>query len=263
MSSDAGSVGNELDEQQKEILRKKKELEDSLSLPPTTDVATPSVVSQDSTEASDEKAEDKSDANTFDIYRPQLTMEQAAALLGKSVRALERSLAGRWGNKLPEGWNARKVKTESGEEWRIIPPAGFKIKSTRQETEKAIQEILSFDPAKTTASSFEILDFNPNSKRGAETPTIVIDRSEDVELLLRELLSVQKSLSEERRLHMEDLRMMTQLQSSMRLIESTAAENATAKSDLEATKQELESLKRDYDRLSNLPWWKRIFAFAK
>lgn len=258
MAPEADRVETEVDEQKK----KKKELEDSLNLPPTTDPVTPLAVSQETAEAAN--TTETSDTNTFDIYRPQLTMQQAAALLGKSVRALERSLSGRWGNKLPEGWSARKVKTEHGEEWRIIPPAGFKVRSNRQETEKAIQEILSFDPNKSssTSSPLEMIDFSP-TKRGQETPTIVIDRSEDVELLLRELLSVQKALSEERRLHMEDLRMVAQLQSSMRLIESNASENAHAKSELQSTKQELETLRREYDRLAKLPWWKRLFGFGK
>lgn len=257
MAPEADKVKTEIDD-------KKKELEESLNLSPTTDANTPSAVSPENQENSEANEHEKSDVNTFDIYRPQLTMAQAATLLGKSVRALERSLSGRWGNKLPEGWSARKVKTEQGEEWRIIPPAGFKVRSNRHETERAIQEILSFDPAKSSASNpLEMIDFSPSAKKGQETPTIVIDRSEDVELLLRELLSVQKALSEERRLHMEDLRMVTQLQSSMRLIESNASENANAKTELLSTKQELENLRRDYDRLVTLPWWKRLFAFGK
>ncbi len=246
-----------------EIDEQKKELEESLNLPPTTDPNTPSAVSQDTDTTGD--TQEKSDSDTFDMYRPQLTMQQAATLLGKSVRALERSLSGRWGNKLPEGWSARKVKTEHGEEWRIIPPAGFKVRSNRQETEKAIQEILSFDPTKSPSSNpLEMIDFSPAvSKRGQETPTIVIDRSEDVELLLRELLSVQKALSEERRLHMEDLRTVAQLQSSMRLIECNAAENSNAKAQLLTTQQELENLRLEYDRIASLPWWKRLFGIKK
>lgn len=245
------------------IDEQKKELEESLNLPPTTDPSTPSAVSQDTDTTGD--TQEKSNADAFDMYRPQLTMQQAAALLGKSVRALERSLSGRWGNKLPEGWSARKVKVEHGEEWRIIPPAGFKVRSNRQETEKAIQEILSFDPAKSSSGNpLEMIDFSPAvNKRGQETPTIVIDRSEDVELLLRELLSVQKALSEERRLHMEDLRMVAQLQSSMRLIESNAAENSNAKAQLLSTQQELENLKLEYERIASLPWWKRLFGIKK
>lgn len=205
-------------------------------------------------------------ASAHDAEPLVLSISQAASILGKSIRALERSLLGRWGNKLPEGWSAKKVRTEKGEEWRITPPAGFRLKSGAY----APQE---------NQSNFEMPDLgeflrsnlsDSNSKRypsridhGFDQPTIVIDRSEEVEHLLRELLSTQKTLSEERRLHMEDLRIMTQLQGSMRLLETNANENARAKSDLELTRKELEELKREYNLVLNMPWWKRIFGFVR
>lgn len=213
-------------------------------------------------------SEKKSDQIKFDIHRPQLTVQQAASVLGRSVRALERSLLGRWGNKLPEGWTARKVKTEGGEEWRIIPPANFRVRSHAQETEKAIQEILAYEETEVKKHPFEILDLNPVKRPIFKTEhdnqtTIVIDRSEEVEMLLRELLSAQKALSEERRLHMEDLRTVAQLQSSLRLIESDAAANSRAQSELETAKKELEQLKAEYNEIVSLPWWKRLFGFGK
>lgn len=197
-------------------------------------------------------------SGSYDIPRPFLTMQQAAAFLGKSVRALERSLMGRWGNKLPEGWTARKVKTEKGEEWRIIPPPGFRVRSHVAEPK---EDWLAGEISQ--ASDF-LQEFSPAVRRGREhnieQPTIVIDRSEEVEHLLRELLSCQKSLAEERRMHMDDIRMVAQLQGSMRLLETSASENVRAKQELWETKQELEKLKQEYNQVLNLPWWKRIFG---
>lgn len=203
---------------------------------------------------------------SFDIPRPLLTIQQAAAFLGKSVRALERSLMGRWGNKLPEGWNAKKIRTDNGEEWRIMPPPGFRIRSHHTGE--------SSGSSSTEAENTRIYSSHQESglpagrrmylsEHSLEQPTIVIDRSEEVENLLRELLSTQKALSEERRLHMEDLRIVAQLQGSMRLLETNAAENSRARQDLADTRRELEGLKQEYNQLLNLPWWKRLFAFKR
>ena len=93
-----------------------------------------------------------------------------------------------------------------------------------------------------------------------DQPTIVIDRSEEVEHLLRELVVVQQALSEERRLHLEDVRLLSQMQGSMRLLEVNAAEQARAKSELEAAKQELHKVKEQYNRLVSMPWWKKLFS---
>ena len=56
-----------------------------------------------------------------------LNLKDAAYLLGKSMRALERSLSGKWGNKLPDGWSAKKIIVNDSEEWQIMPPAGFNL----------------------------------------------------------------------------------------------------------------------------------------
>lgn len=205
-------------------------------------------------------------ASAHDAEPLVLSISQAASILGKSIRALERSLLGRWGNKLPEGWSAKKVRTEKGEEWRITPPAGFRLKSGAYMPQENQGNFEMPDLGEFLRSNLS----DSNSKRypsridhGFDQPTIVIDRSEEVEHLLRELLSTQKTLSEERRLHMEDLRIMTQLQGSMRLLETNANENARAKSDLELTRKELEELKREYNLVLNMPWWKRIFGFGR
>jgi hypothetical protein len=97
-------------------------------------------------------------------------------------------------------------------------------------------------------------------RHSLDQPHIVIDRTEEVEYLLRELVTTQKALSEERRLHMEDLRMIHQLQGSLRLLEANTAEQARAKSELETTKLELQALKEQYNRMIKMPWWRRIFG---
>lgn len=207
---------------------------------------------------------DNSEQGAFEIPHPLLTIQQAAAILGKSVRALERSLMGRWGNKLPEGWSARKIQTEGGEEWRIIPPPGFRVRSSYVESSPSS----SFEKESRfyTRQHENVPQTNRRMylpEHSLDQPTIVIDRSEEVENLLRELLSTQKSLSEERRLHMEDLRIVAQLQGSMRLLETNAAENARTKEDLREAKRQLDELKQEYNQLLNLPWWKRLFSFKR
>lgn len=195
-----------------------------------------------------------------------LTMQEAAAFLGKSVRAIERSLMGRWGNKLPDGWSARKIRTERGEEWRIIPPPGSRLGANPKSNFEA------FEPGSGSSlqQSDWLQDLSAVKKAiyrsehsNVEQPTIVIDRSEEVERLLRELLATQKTLSEERRLHMEDLRIVAQLQGSMRLLESSAHENSRARCELESTRKELESLKEEYNQLLRRPWWKRLFGIGR
>ncbi|MBX9690028.1 MAG: hypothetical protein K2X27_25175 [Candidatus Obscuribacterales bacterium] len=205
------------------------------------------------------------EAGSVDIPRPLLTMQQAAAFLGKSVRALERSLMGRWGNKLPDGWSAKKIETANGQEWRILPPPGFRVRS--RTSSESVQEHFE-DKLETNFDYFS--EAVPNNKRqlyrpehSIDQPTIVIDRSQEVENLLRELLVTQKALSEERRLHMEDLRIVAQLQGSMRLLESSANENSRTKSELTQTQKELDDLKREYNLVLNLPWWKRLFGFKR
>lgn len=221
--------------------------------------------------ASEKKADSETTARgaSFDIPRTLLTVQQAAAILGKSVRALERSLMGRWGNKLPDGWSARKIKTEKGEEWRIVPPPGFRVKTqSSKKEEHSVQEILGEDVYNVANNFLGDLGFGKRQIVRAENntvehATIVIDRSDEVEHLLRELLVTQKALSEERRMHMEELRGVAQLQGSLRLLESAASESSRAKLELESTRKELELLKTQYSELVSLPWWKRIFGFAR
>lgn len=206
---------------------------------------------------------------SYEIPRPMLTMQQAAAFLGKSVRALERSLLGRWGNKLPEGWSSKKIKTERGEEWRILPPPGFRVRTSVQ-TQTQDKNVMDLSELASMLNLDGLSESQAGTRRGLirsehslEQPTIVIDRSEEVEHLLRELLATQKCLSEERRLHMEDLRIVAQMQGSMRLLETNAAENARAKTELESVRKELDGLKQEYNLVLNLPWWKRLFGFRR
>lgn len=221
-----------------------------------------SIETQDSVPPQPESGAGAQESSSRDILRPLLTIAQAAAVLGKSIRSVERSLAGRWGNKLPEGWSARKVPTENGDEWRIVPPPGFRV---RQHDQEQRQSSFGSNQADTNANtSLEyVTPRNATPWRqeyhNLDQPTIVIDRSEEVEHLLRELLSVQKSLSEERRLRMEDLRITSQLHSSMKLLEVSNSENNQAKSELESTKKAFEELKNKYEQLARLPWWKRVF----
>lgn len=197
----------------------------------------------------------------YDVPRPALTLAQAAAVLGKSMRSLERSLTGRWGNKLPEGWSAKKRKTEKGEEWTLIPPPGFRIRQGNAPENMTRMVEVTAEPPGTSRLLMppKRTPWRAENHR-LDYPTIVIDRSEEVENLLRELVSVQKSLSEERRLHMEDMRIISQMQGSLRLLETNASESSRIKAELESTKKELEELKRDYNYVVNLPWWKRLLA---
>lgn len=215
-----------------------------------------------------EKAVEKTESTpaSYEIPRPLLTIQQAAAFLGKSVRALERSLLGRWGNKLPEGWSAKKINTENGDEWRILPPPGFRVRSTHSQEQHGnfeLNDLAQMFKADPLAEQQLPRRSMFRAEHSIDQPTIVIDRSEEVEHLLRELLSTQKTLSEERRLRMEDLRIVAQLQGSMRLLESSASESARAKTDLEVTKRELEQLKEEYNQMLSLPWWKRLFGFRR
>lgn len=212
------------------------------------------------------------DAVFYEVPRPFLTLKQAAQILGKSVRALERSISGRWGNRLPDGWQARKLQTSSGDEWRVIPPPGFRVRQvaaagTISDTGAVSDQTEGEKSPWTYTSSFESsLRRKLPWRSGAhnfEQPTIVIDRSDEVEHLLRELCATQKALSEERRLHLEDMRMIAQLQGSMRLLESNAQENRRVKDELAQAKQELEQLKQNYNQLLSMSWWQRLFGFNR
>ena len=205
------------------------------------------------------------DGYTYEVPRPFLTLEQAAAVLGKSLRSIERSLLGRWGNKLPEGWVARKIRTEKGDQWRILPPQGFRVKLSNPGTE--------FDTTGMESEMFEHRGAPANNSSEAarrrqqwlperhsiDQPAIVIERTEEVEYLLRELVAAQKALSEERRLHLDDMRMINQMQTSMRLLEVNAVEQSKVKQELDSSKRELIEYKEKYNRLISSPWWKRLF----
>ena len=69
---------------------------------------------------------------SYETPRPWLSIAEAARMLGRSPRAVERSILGRWGNKLPEGWTGRKVRIDGQDEWRVVPPPGFRVKHSRK-----------------------------------------------------------------------------------------------------------------------------------
>lgn len=235
----------------------------------STDSATPPAASgePDAVKAAELQAEAVASEpiQSFEVPRPTLTLAQAASVLGKSMRSLERSLTGRWGNKLPEGWTAKKVRAEKGDEWRITPPPGFRLRQTNSpDNMSRMAEVFAEPPGTERMLAAPRRTPWRAENHSLDHPAIVIDRSEEVEHLLRELLVVQKALSEERRVHMEDMRLMAQIQGSMRLLETSASESARVKTELENTKKELEELKREYNYVVNLPWWKRLFgAFTK
>ncbi len=254
----------------------------------------------------------------YEVPRPALTLDEASYVLGKSIRAIERSIQGKWGNRLPEGWQARKMKIDGESEWRIIPPAGFRIRHTVSNTvgtksnisepeavessqyDSRIDEATDCEPLEengTTESStavattgdksgglklpgfnFSLEGFLNSASNKAKTelvrasngvndldmdhPTIVIDRSDDVERLLRELANTQKELAEERRQRMDDLRTLSQMQSSMRLLEDHASQTSILKEELVETREALKLHKEQYQAYLKLPWWKKIFKKA-
>lgn len=213
--------------------------------------------------------EEISDESAEELARPALTIKEAAMLLGKSVRALERSILGRWGNKLPDGWVARKMTIDGREEWRIIPPESFKVRHRSKEElfdefaqeamedESLMAEMLDqFRLPAVRSQSFQI-------KRGQDDElgqsTIIIDRSEDVEKLLKELVKAHQALAEETRQHVEDLRMLNEMTNSMRLLESNQSETGRLRDDLAFAQTELIAFKKQYQDFLALPWWKKIF----
>lgn len=247
----------------------------------------------------------------YDVPRPALTIDEAATILGKSIRAIERGISGKWGNRLPEGWKARKMKIDGQDEWRIIPPPGFRVRHSKVRTPRTeTMTNKTFEkpaPAKTTEESESVrpsaharsipteeplglretaenlFGFSFNNliqsagkkaktelakaaeyamESSMEHPTIVIDRSDEVERLLRQLAEVQKELSEERRLHLEDLRMLAEMQGSMRLLELKSSQTQVLKDELLDATRALQEHKRQYQAFLALPWWKRLFKNA-
>lgn len=223
-----------------------------------------------------------------------LSLADAAKVLGSSVRALERSIIGKWGKKLPEGWTARKFRISGRDEWRIIPPPGFRVrvrentptvpeyKDTVDEVKDTVQEV------KETAKFFieRLISSSKQAVRNEllkpdgvsapaniasqaklpaqpiDQPMIIIDRSDEVEKLLRELAESQKQLAEERKAHLEDMRLLAQMQNSMRLLEVNAQHTATLKEELALAKDALTEHKRQYQEFLASPWWKRVFKSA-
>lgn len=181
-----------------------------------------------------------------------LNLKDAAFALGKSMRALERSLSGKWGNKLPDGWTSRKVIVEDREEWQVLPPPGYNL-------DGLVEHKRSIDYTPVDANGTEQLIetrqlvSKATSKFNFGRPMIELH-------LLRELASTQKELNEERRAHLEDLRLLAEAQSSMRLLQDRASETAALKAELLAAQKDLISLKDQYQRVLNMPWWKRIFT---
>lgn len=285
---------------------------------------------------------------SYEVPRPWLSIEEAASMLGRSTRGVERSIIGRWGNKLPEGWQARRVRLDGKDEWRIVPPPGFRVKHSKKmdpatraalahaeherinhesqqlnhhqdETQNqeqshmhsspsdsaAVAELLehtflkdqaNYDylhedkdvPSKTVEgqSGFSLEKLFQSASQMAQKElaslglnvknqlmvdsqnyansldvehTIVIDRSDEVEKLLRELANVQKELSEERRQHMDDIRLLSQMQNNMRLLEVNATQTSELKEDLQMAQKLLIEHKKQYQAYLALPWWKKIF----
>lgn len=303
---------------------------------------------------------------SYETPRPWLSIDEAASVLGRSSRAVERSILGRWGNRLPEGWTARKITIAGADQdqWRVIPPRGFRLKNNRKaatlhteiesedgnqteaqdketktasvqqaKTETSLKEDLEGEekanrtdlgpdlkdptqgqatdlaesrsmasPAKGEASHKpkeedemshktsrdESFSFGPlerlfqsasriaqkelasfvNSGRkerheiykpDMEATTIVIDRSDEVEKLLRELADCQRELAQERRARMEDMRLINEMQSSMRLLEVNARETRQIKEDLIDAQTALLEHRKEYQEFLKLPWWKRLF----
>lgn len=303
--------------------------------------------------ADDEIIESYADSWSYEVPRPWLTVEQAASMLGRSTRGVERSILGRWGNHLPEGWSARRVRIDGVDEWRIIPPPGFRIKHSRRETNRrdnnanssattcanssarsgahagigdsniedveaspinsttethgsaketektdktasksqekkmaatpntaveapsSVSEPFSFEKFFQSAGKMaqkELASFGltvrPTNERtdkngivdaDIEHATIVIDRSDEVEKLLRELANTQKELAEQRRMHLEDLRLMQEMQRSMLLLEVNAKETGELKQDLTYAQQALKEHRSQYQAFLALPWYKRLF----
>lgn len=222
------------------------------------------------TEGNDSEPEVKEDGMPDDLARPALTLKEAAVILGKSLRSLERSVLGRWGNKLPDGWIARKVRIDTQEEWRIIPPESFKVRHRQKDDlfedlyqndvddENVIAELLDHVrlPSLKSNPGYQVRR-SPDDELGQST--IIIDRSEEVEKLLKELVKVHQALAEETRQHVDDLRLLNEMTNSVRLLETNQSETARLKEELVYAQKELISFKNQYQEYLSLPWWKRIF----
>jgi hypothetical protein len=177
---------------------------------------------------------------------PVLSVKEAALILGKSIRALERSLSGKWGNKLPEGWSASKKIIDGSEEWQIYPPEGFRcehlLESLRRPTDDPqMQRIQLDDLLRPVRQQFDHATGN------------------EITSILKELAQAHRELADQRKLHMQDLRTLLELQGSMRLLEANSGETAKLRGELVEAQKDLIALRDRYKMMLSLPWWKRIF----
>lgn len=134
---------------------------------------------------------------SYDVPRPALTIEEAAGILGKSVPAIERSIAGKWGNKLPEGWKARKMKLDGEVEWRILPPPGFRIRRSTGNIAKPKLENQSTDSASANSTSANSTNLGETSTSPAKAPESSNRSTLDFGFSLEKLLSVGKKAGNE------------------------------------------------------------------
>ena len=139
---------------------------------------------------------------SYDVPRPALTIEEAAGILGKSVPAIERSIAGKWGNKLPEGWKARKMKLDGEVEWRILPPPGFRIRRStsniaRPKLDNQNEELESVNSASTNSASTNSTNSSEASTSPAKAPESSTKSTLDFGFSLEKLLSAGKKAGNE------------------------------------------------------------------
>jgi hypothetical protein len=176
---------------------------------------------------------------------PTLSIKEAALILGKSIRALERSLSGKWGNKLPDGWSATRKMINGKEEWQIAPPPGFRyehlLDQSGDSSRDSMTKIQPEDLLRPLRAQFEMAN------------------TAELAGILRELAQAHRELADQRKMHLEDLRTLLELQGSMRLIEVNASETAKLRTELLGAQKDLIDLRDQYKALANLPWWKRIF----
>jgi hypothetical protein len=186
-----------------------------------------------------------------------LDVKTAAVLLGKSIRAVNRSLSGKWGNKLPDGWHARKIVLNGQDEWQITPSPDV----TKEQIKDALQRV---KKAEDHAAFEEFLGnwmVEPPAPAplAKAQPLVVAKEETELEHLLREVATAHKALAEERQKHMEDLRTLFELQNSMRLIEMNSNDTARLKEDLVEAQRDMLAIKNQYQQFLSLPWWKRLF----
>ncbi len=224
---------------------------------------------RDVLETPDSELESMETLTHEDLARPALTIKEASSLLGRSVRALERSILGRWGNKLPEGWIAKKISIDGKDEWRIIPPESFRVRHRTKEDVEATNDTEG-DEELIPNLLEEALNLPSRQKENfilkrsggddsLDNSTIIIDRSEEVETLLKELVMVHKALAEETRQHVEDLKILNEMTNSMRLLENNQRQTLTLKEELLGAQKEMLTFRKQYEEYLNLPWWKRVF----